>query len=308
MSTHNVHKLLLAPKILPIIKFKSVQESSCNTLMLDEHYDGTVSNESLLMINNTEEEVLACCKEIDTTKSSCITDVSSRVLKGAFILLVTKFTHLINCSFTTGIFPRNWKIANVVPLFKGGNRNFVGNYRPVSLLQLSSKIIERIVHNGISTYMENNQYLDDKQGGFRKKHSTIGTIANLTNDISNGINNRDITLTCFIDMAKAFDTVNHKILLSKLARLGIGNMLLKWIENYLSLRKQCTSSFLDIKCGVLQGSILGPLFFIIYVNDLSKCLKHCQHLLYADDTVIYITGEIVDKSRLMQTDLDSFKK
>ena len=214
------------------------------------------------------------CKEIDTNKSSCITNISSKVLKDAFLTLIRQSTYLLNVSFRTGIFPDCWKLANIIPLFKGGNRNNEGNFRPVSLLPLPSKIIEKIVHQRISNFIETNNYLDDKQGGFRKNHSTINTIANLSNDIFNGINNREMTLSCFIDMAKAFDTVNHQILLQKLSKLGIGNTLFNWVKNYLSDRKQCTtansitSQFLDISRGVPQGSILGPLFFIIYVNDI----------------------------------------
>ena len=236
------------------------------------------------------------------------------VLKDVFIILGTQFTHLLNCILRSGIFPDEWKLANIIPLHKGGNRNNVGNFRPVSLLPLPSKIIEKILHAKISGYLETNNILDVKQGGFRKKQSTINTIAKLTDDIFNGINNRELTLSCFIDMAKAFDTVNHKILLRKLAKLGIGNLLLKLIENYLADRKQCTtannikSSYSKILCGVPQGSILGPLFFIIYVNDIGKCVSHCKHLLYADDTVIYITGNIDITTTYLQEDLNRFKK
>ena len=114
-------------------------------------------------------------------------------------------------------------------------------------------------------------------------------------------------------MAKAFDTVNHNILITKLSNLGIGNSLLNWIKNYLDNRKQCTtanhitSSYKDIICGVPQGSILGPLFFIVYVNDIKQSLSNCAHLLYADDTVIYITGEIDVITNILQNDLNSFK-
>ena len=158
----------------------------------------------------------------------------------------------------------------VTPLFKGGNRQFVGNYRPVSLLPLPSKFIEKIVHKNLSKCFEENNILDPMQGGFRKGHSTINTISNLTNDIFYGMNNRDLTTACFIDMAKAFDTVNHGILCKKLLKLGITGNISKWIKNYLTMRKQCTfangvtSSYLNINCGVPQGSILGPLFFIFF--------------------------------------------
>ena len=234
-------------------------------------------------------------------------------MRDAFIFLIPKLTYLINCSFKTGIFPDKWKLANIIPLFKGGNRNTVGNFRPVSLLPLPSKIIEKVVHNRITDFIETHGLLDVNQGGFRKKQSTINTIAKLTNYIFDGINNRVITLACFIDMAKAFDTVNHELLPKKLAKLGMGNILLKWIKNYLTNRKQCisakniTSPYLNICCGIPQESILGPLFFIIYVNYIKTSLRNCKHLLNADDTVIYITGDIDTTTGLLQFDLNCFK-
>ena len=118
------------------------------------------------------------------------------------------FTDLINKNFITGLFPNSWKCARVTFLFKGGN--FVGNYRPVSLLPQPSNIIERIVHNKLVAFFDKNKILDPNQGGFRKGHSTINTISNLTNDIFNG-NTGKLTMSCFIEMAKAFDTVNHSI-------------------------------------------------------------------------------------------------
>ena len=276
-------------------------------------YEGGVSEHTLDNINTTNEEVLKICKEINVNKSSCIENISSRVLKDAFIHLHTKLTHLINVSMDTGLFPEKWKSANVIPLFKGGNRNEVGNHRPVSLLPLPSKIIEKIVHNRLSSHLETRNLLDECQGGFRKNHSTIDTTSKLTVDIYLGINNREVTLACFIDMAKAFDTVNHKILVNKLLKLGIGKNVLKWITNYLTNRNQCTtangitSTYTDISCGVPQGSILGPLFFIIYVNDIVNILNHCKHLLYADDTVLYISGELTHTTALLQQDLNRFK-
>ena len=253
-------------------------------------YEGRDAEVNIENVVTNEEEVLKYCREINVNKASCIDNISSRIIKDAFIIQVTRLTSLLNRSFDSGIFPNQWKLAKVIPLYKGGNRHDVGNYRPVSLLPLPSKIIEKIVHTRLSSHLEINKLLDSKQGGFRKNHSTIDTVSKLTNYLFNGINCREVTLACFIDMAKAFDTVNHDILIQKLSKLGIKNLLLSWIKNYLTQRKQCTfvngntSTLADILCGVPQGSILGPLFFIIYVNDIAIILTSCKHLLYADDT------------------------
>ena len=232
-------------------------------------------------------------------------------MKDAFIALSEQLVYLLNCSFETGIVPSAWKMATVIPLYKGGSRKDVSNFRPVSLLPLPSKIMERVVHNRIYSHLENTNLLDPNQGGFRKKHSTIGTISQLTNEIFEGMNNRIMTVACFIDMAKAFDTVNHKILCKKLYKLGINGRLIDWLENYLSGRKQCTlangttSPYHDIICGVPQGSILGPLLFITYMNDLRTACKNSKYLLYADDTVIFNTNENQIATNQIQRDLDA---
>ena len=189
----------------------------------------------------------------------------------------------------------------------------MANFRPVSLLPLTSKIIEKVIHNRISNHLEIQNLLDENQGGFIKNHSTINTITKLTGDIFYGINYRNMTVACFIDMAKAFDTVNHRILCQKLEKLGVKGNLVKLIRNYLSHRKQCTmangitSPYHDIVCGVPQGSILGPLLFIIYMNDLQNICKYCKYLLYADDTVIFNTKDIAQSTIELQLDLNRFK-
>ena len=177
---------------------------------------------------------------------------------------------------------------------------------------LPSKIIEKIIHNRISTHLDTLNLLDENQGGFRKNHSTINTIA--TDEIFEGINNRQMTIACIIDMAKAFDTVNHGILCNKLKRLGVKGGIGNLIGNYLENRKQCTlangvtSSYHDIKCGVPQGSILGPLLFIIYMNDLQNVCTNSKYLLYADDTVIFNTKDVGQATIEIQEDLKNFKR
>ena len=162
-------------------------------------------------------------------------------------------------------------------------------------------------------HIERNHLLESNQGGFRKNHSTMDTIAKFTNYLFYGINNKETTVACFIDLAKAFDTVNHKILIKKLEHLGITGNLNKFFENYLTNRKQRTtidsktSDYRNITCGVPQGSILGPMLFLIYVNDLSNVIENCKYQLYADDTVIYFTGSDLNVStKILEKDLKNF--
>ena len=188
--------------------------------------------------------------------------------------------------------------------------------RPISLLPLPSKILENIIHNRLIEHLESNEYLDKYQGGFRKNNSTMNSTVKFTNDIFNAVNSRDLTLATFVDMAKAFDTVNHAILLQKMELLGISGNILKLFRNYLNDRKQSTlangiaSGLANVTCGIPQGSTVGPLMYIINMNDVSTSLKYCKYQLYADDTVLYLSGNIVnidDVTNRLCMDLKSFK-
>ena len=247
-------------------------------------------------------------------KSSGIDLLSSRLCKDAFIVLSDQLVHLFNCSLDNGIFPDKWKVAKILPLFKGGDRENVNNYRPVSLLPLPGKLLEKIVHKQISSFWDKNEFLSKNQGGFRKGHSTTATIGDLTDDIFQEINKGNTSLAAFVNLRKAFDTVNLGILKSKLQLAGIRGSIFKWCADYLSNRHQCTlannvrSSLLPVTCGVPQGSVLGPLFFLIYVNDVEHAVPNCGIKLYADDTVLYQAG--VNKetaSNKLQKSVNEFK-
>ena len=180
---------------------------------------------------------------------------------------------------------------------QGGNRNRVTNYRPISLLPLPSKLIEKIVHNRLYNYLQQNDLLNVNQHGFRPNHSTIEATSELTDDIYLNMNKSRPTIALFLDFQKAFDTVNHDILISKVKLLGIKGDLLRWFINYVSSRYQQTSAngkasnLRRLECGIPQGSVLGPLLFLIYINDITKNLSHVHTKLYADDTVLYCSQD-----------------
>jgi hypothetical protein len=187
------------------------------------------------------------------------------------------------------VVPTQLKIAKIIPVFKSGDRSIMDNYRPISLLNTFSKILEKVVHNRLTSFLNFNNLLSKSQYGFRKEHSTIHPLTKFLNFITNAFNDREHCIAIFCDLRKAFDTVDHSILLTKLYNIGVQGQELKWFENYLAGRNQFvvingkSSSLREILLGVPQGSILGPLLFIIYINDLAN-VSNLFSSLFAGDT------------------------
>ena len=187
------------------------------------------------------------------------------------------------------------KVARVIPLFKSGTLSLFTNYRPVSVLPAFSKFLERIVYKRLDSFLNRYKILSCNQYGFRKNHSTAYALIQLYDKLSNAIDQGKVTLGLFIDLSKAFDTVNHDILLAKLEFYGVRGIALQWLKSYLSGRSQFVqyngykSSLKYVECGVSQGSILGPLLFLLYINDLCNVSKVLDFILFADDTNIFFS-------------------
>ena len=207
---------------------------------------------------------------------------------------VKPLTALINSSFREGVFPRELKKARVVPIYTNGDKSLINNYRPISILSFYSKVFEKLMYNKLYNFIEANDILYAHQYGFRQGHSTQQAIITLIDKITKSVNSDDFVISVFIDLKKAFDCVPTNILLAKLQAYGIRGDCIKWFKSYLTDRTQYVnfngeqSAEHNLKCGVPQGSILGPLFFIIFVNDMFNVSNVLFNVLYADDTCIYI--------------------
>ncbi|CAH1230673.1 VKORC1L1 [Branchiostoma lanceolatum] len=248
-----------------------------------------------------ETKVLSELLKLKTKKSTGLDKIPAKLLKDSAPVIVKPLTHIFNLSMSMGEVPNDWKMARVSPIHKAGKRDNVSNYRPVSVLNVASKVMERIVHNQISHFMDRNGLLTAHQSGFRKHHSTGTAVQKVVEDIKSAFNAHKVTVALFLDLRKAFDTVNHEILLGKLQKMGFDSGTAHWFRSYLTDRFQCVdiqnklSALSRVTCGVPQGSVLGPLLFCIYTNDLPKVVRKCSIHMYADDTVIYYSASLLNE-------------
>ena len=249
---------------------------------------------SLFFEEVSEQEIVNICCSLRSGSTTGYDNISMSLIKDTITSISNPLTHIFNLSITSGIVPVELKIARVVPLFKAGDKSLFVNYRPISILPSFSKILEKIVYSRLMNYLNKYKILSDNQFGFRKNHSTELALTLLYDKISSAIDNNMITVGIFIDLSKPFDTVNQ-ILLDKLQYYGVRGVAHDWFSNYLQNRQQfvqyngTNSSYHNIKCGVPQGSILGPLLFLIYVNDLCNVSKALDFILFADDTNIFFS-------------------
>ena len=252
-------------------------------------------NSQFKMQNVTVSEVHKILSSVDVSKSTGHDGISNKLLKDAVDIISYSLALIFNTSINTGIFPHDFKTAVISPIHKAGCKTECSNYRPISVLS----IFEKLITQQLEIYLETNEILVQQQAGFRKKHCTQTSLLSITNQWFINMDRGSLNGVIFLDLKKAFDCVDHTILLRKLYNYGITEKSLEWFQSYLTDRiqickvNQTLSNKRIVKCGVPQGSNLGPLLFLLYINDLPNCLSSSNASMFADDTNISTCGKSV---------------
>lgn len=253
--------------------------------------------DSIFLTPTDETEILNIINKMDTTKSAGVDKISVIILKKISTHIVQPFTHIVNKSISEGIFPNIFKKAEIIPIYKSGDPKNATNYRPISLISNLSKIFETLLKIRINSFLSTHNIINSHQFGFQKNKKTEDALKCVVDQLYEAIDNNKPCLTIFLDLAKAFDTVNHRILLEKLFNYGFRGTAHKLIKSYLTDRKHVVrlnnsiSSECIITCGVPQGTVLGPIFFILYMNDLFEIMSKGEIVSFADDTSLIIKGD-----------------
>lgn len=266
----------------------------------------TIDNVSISQL-----DVLNALESLDASKAMGIDGIPPKLLKHCSLALYIPVHHLFSVSLTKHVIPCEWKCHSITPIHKSGDKSQVTNYRPISLLCIMSKVLERLVYNDLNKFIIQNNIISCSQFGFRQGHSTNQQLLLFLHKVHQSLNNKENCDVIYLDFRKAFDSVPHNELLTKLWTIGITGNCWYWIREYLSGRSQqvcvngCHSSSLPVISGVPQGSILGPLLFLLYVNNLPNQVLHSTPYLFADDTKCLKSVSSSSDSLQLQQDLDN---
>ena len=299
-------------------KFAKFFSDQCKPLVNDSFLPdfSYVTDQRLSQIPLIDDDILSLIRHINKNKSCGSDGISARMLSICDASLLLPLKLIFKNILTTGIYPDLWKQANVTPIHKKDSKQLVKNYRPISLLPICGKLFERIVFKYLYNHLVSNDLITKNQSGFRPGDSTVNQLIDLSNDIHKSFDDRNSleVRAVFLDISKAFDKVWHDGLIFKLQKNGVCGEILSLLKNYLSNRKQrvvlngSSSSFHPIQSRVHQGSVLGPLLFLIYINDLEKCIKS-KVKFFADDTMLFsiVHDPSVSAAELNQ-DLDTISR
>ena len=287
-----------------------LQSKIISTNKLFSQYLKNTNPNSFFINPTTANEISNLISSLNENKANGPFSIPSKIFKLIKNNVSEPLCEIINLSFSTGIYPDNLKIAKILPVYKNKGSNLeCNNYRPISLLSNINKIFEKLMHSRLFNFLNLHNCIYNLQFGFREKHSTDHALFSITEKIRETLDDNNFVCGTFIDLQKAFDTVDHSILLKKLENYGVRGLSNQWFESYLNNRKQYVSingfdsMVQDISIGVPQGSVLGPLLFLIYINDLSNAIKYSTVHHFADDTNL-LTSSNKLKSIRKQLNLD----